>query len=95
MLALRRPPLQTRSIRLLHATPTIVRTLVGPPDPVSNLRPVIYEADNVSQASTRTSHTLPYSDLEYQWRLHREQLDAFNLSFWTDVRCVLLDACPD
>ena len=113
-----------RSIR----TSSEKRALVGPPDPVSNLRPVIYddvepgsissgrrrkgkgkqgesEAESeksenpgssssstvVKQPQTSTSH--PYlldefsgDPLDYQWRLERGRLDAYNHAFWKDVR---------
>lgn len=125
------------------------RILVGPPDPVSNLRPVIYDDDGTQASSsvrrrggrgndkmdagagsssgekrcgggpkgkgrenvdggeegkkvhenvlrimerTKTSPTHPYlldefdgDPLDYQWRIERSRLDAYNHAFWTDV----------
>jgi hypothetical protein len=91
---LRRPTsLVLQPLRLFHSS---VRTAnyVGPPDPVSNIRPVLYhDLDPTSVESPLTRH--PYSldefrndsdTLEYQWKLQRQQLDAFNDAFWRDVR---------
>lgn len=87
--------------RQIHASSTL-STLVGPPDPVSHLRPVIYDesAHNgrergvqtvVERATTSPTH--PYSleefdgdPSDYQWKLERKRLDAYNHTFWTDVR---------
>jgi hypothetical protein len=90
---LRRPAsLALRPIRLLHSSvPTA--NYVGPPDPLSNIRPVLY---NDLSSTTAESLQHPYSldefrndsedTLEYQWKLQRQQLDAFNDAFWRDVR---------
>ncbi|KAG1772749.1 hypothetical protein EDD22DRAFT_768009, partial [Suillus occidentalis] len=60
---------------------------IGLPDPTSNLRPIIY----TTATSSSTQH--PYSlrefsddtvDHELQWKLHREQLDAFNHAYWAE-----------
>jgi hypothetical protein len=65
---------------------------VGPPDPVSNIRPVLYDDPTVTNAEPlRHPYALDeFRDdsytLEYQWKLHRQQLDAFNDAFWRDVR---------
>lgn len=93
MLILRpRPPsLTLRSLRLLHSS---VRTCdyVAPPDPISNIRPILYD-DPARVTVEPLQH--PYSlnefrddsdTLEYQWKLQRQQLDAFNDNFWRDVR---------
>ncbi|KAL5489907.1 hypothetical protein ACEPAI_4739 [Sanghuangporus weigelae] len=95
------------------------RALVGPPDPVSNLRPVIYDevesipswrkrkgkgkegdsvvelggGENTSSLVKRkqatTSHPYQLDEfsgdpLDYQWRLERSRLDAYNHAFWKD-----------
>lgn len=90
----------SRLVRLFHASAPR-RHLVAPPDPVSNMRPVIYE-DTPSEASNPQSPTLlfhPYSlfefsstttndqasNLELQFRLQRQQLDAFHHNFWLNV----------
>jgi hypothetical protein len=93
MLGLRRPTLLVlRSLRLLHSSvPTA--NYVGPPDPVSNIRPILY--NDLRSTTTESPQQHPYSldefrndsdTLEYQWKLHRQQLDAFNDAFWRDVR---------
>jgi Apoptogenic protein 1 len=93
-LGLRRPPsLALRPLRLLHSSvPTA--NYVGPPDPVSNIRPVLY--NDLSSRTAESPQQHPYSldefrndsedTLEYQWKLQRQQLDAFNDAFWRDVR---------
>ena len=75
-------------VRHLHAS-LVRRHLVGPSDPISNLRPVIYD-DAVPERRTDVTH--PYSlrefggdTREYQWKMQRQQLDAYNHAFWTDV----------
>src|SRR6267154_719272 len=96
MLGLRRPTsLVLRPLRLLHSSaPTA--NYVGPPDPVSNIRPVLY--NDLVSANAESPQQHPYSldefrndsdTLEYQWKLHRQQLDAFSDAFWRDVRTFL------
>ena len=75
------------AIRFLHITP-VVRHLVGPPDPVSNLRPVIY--DDAPPPPPSPHH--PYSLKEftgdirdYQWKMQRQELDSYNQAFWSNV----------
>lgn len=86
-----------RCLRLLH-TSTRSCNFIGPPDPVSNLRPVLYAKPSSSPPS-RVRH--PYSLREFtgmqqdnglQWRIHRQQLDAFNHNFWTDVSRPLVNS---
>jgi hypothetical protein len=90
MLILRPRPI-LRSLRLVHSS---ARTCdyVAPPDPISNIRPILYD-DPAPVTSEPLRH--PYSlnefgddsdTLEYQWKLQRQQLDAFNDNFWRDVR---------
>jgi hypothetical protein len=80
-----------RPLRLFHSSiPTA--NYVGPPDPVSNIRPVLYhDLGPTSVESPQHPYSLDEfrqdSDtLEYQWKLQRQQLDAFNDAFWRDVR---------
>lgn len=82
-------------VRHLH-TSLVCRNLIGPSDSISNLRPVIYD-DAVPEHRTDLTH--PYSlrefagdTREYQWKMQRQQLDAFNHVFWTDVS-TLRTAC--
>lgn len=92
LVRLRRPVvssfLQSRSF----CTSRACRDLVGPPDPISNLRPVIYDD---APLSPPTSH--PYSlkeftgdTREYQWKVQRQELDSMNHQFWADVRRLCL-----
>jgi len=64
--------------------------LIGPPDPISNIRPVI--VDSPARGPRRETH--PYSlaefgakdedDADLQWRIERERLNALNHVFWYD-----------
>ena len=81
----RRSPSHVRS---LHAS-LVRRDLVGPPDPVSHLRPIIY--DDAPPPPPRVRH--PYSlgeftgdTREYQWKMQRQELDTLNHEFWKEVR---------
>ena len=87
--------------RSLHVS-SASRHLVGPNDPISHLRPIIYtdtptppSSHSQGQLESRVNH--PYSlheftdvqhdhALELQYKLAREQLDAFNHNYWADVR---------
>ncbi|ODO06312.1 hypothetical protein L198_01544 [Cryptococcus wingfieldii CBS 7118] len=70
--------------------------LVAPPDPVSNIRPIIY----ASKPATRPSANSPYSasefpagnygdarldNMELEWRLRRERVDLANHRFWAST----------
>ncbi|WWC87655.1 uncharacterized protein L201_002545 [Kwoniella dendrophila CBS 6074] len=66
--------------------------LVAPPDPQSNIRPIIY----ASKPSINPSTNSPYSasefptgssdarleNMELEWRLRRERVDLMNHRFW-------------
>jgi len=81
-------------LRRLHLS-TPVHDRIGPPHPISNIRPVIYDdTHHPPQSSThpyslqefrhaRRTHDL-LVDYELRWKLHKQQLDAFNHAFWTD-----------
>lgn len=81
----------TTSLRLFHSTAR-VKYLVGPPDPISNIRPVIYhQEDPLSSTSYGEKVQHPYSLKEftqvesahdYQVNLQKAQLDAFDHAFW-------------
>ncbi|KAJ4487907.1 hypothetical protein J3R30DRAFT_3279581 [Lentinula aciculospora] len=81
--------------RLLHGSAKTLRHLVGPPDPISHLRPIIY--DDVSSPPTPAVVYHPYSLQEFdpvparnsntyemQWKLQRQQLDELSQNFWLD-----------
>lgn len=93
---LRRCP---RQIQRLH-TSAVRSDRVAPPHPISHIRPIIY--DDAPAASPPTLLRHPYSlhefqdasdrpvNLELQFRLQRQQLDAFHQNFWLDVSICLL-----
>ncbi|KAL0071368.1 hypothetical protein AAF712_001225 [Marasmius tenuissimus] len=94
-LAQRSCPLVHRSSRLLHASSRFSRDLIGPPHPISNLRPIIYDDIPTPPPPSLLHH--PYSlaefdpepeknesSLELQWKLQRRQLDDLNHHFWLD-----------
>lgn len=82
-------------VRLFHST-ACARYLVGPPDPISNIRPAIYHQEDPSSSTSygdKVQH--PYSLKEftqaesaqdYQANLQKTQLDAFDHVFWLNVR---------
>ena len=89
----------TRSLplyfRFLHTSQTCSH-LIAPPDPTSNMRPTIY--DDAPPPSPPSLLRHPYSlsefmtgshhqrgELELQFKLQRQQLDAFHQNFWLDV----------
>ncbi|KAL1944478.1 hypothetical protein VTO73DRAFT_2908 [Trametes versicolor] len=62
------------------------RHRVGPIDPVSHLRPIIYD-DAPPPARERHPYSLGEfsgDTREYQWKMQRQELDAFNHAFWLD-----------
>ena len=83
--------------RLFHST-ACARHLVGPPDPISHIRPAIYHQEDPSSSTSygdKVQH--PYSLKEftqvenaqdYQVNLQKTQLDAFDHAFWLDVSTV-------
>ncbi|KAH7921733.1 hypothetical protein BV22DRAFT_1018724 [Leucogyrophana mollusca] len=98
---------RTARIRLLH-TSAKAHDLVGPPDPTSHIRPVLYDT---APPPPRTKIRHPYSlkeftddtrDHELQWKLARQQLDAFNHTFWAEsntrfeaAKQSVLDSVPE
>ncbi|KAF9792770.1 hypothetical protein BJ322DRAFT_1031313 [Thelephora terrestris] len=80
-------------LRLFHST-ACTKYLVGPPDPISNIRPAIYHQEDPSSSTSygdKVQH--PYSLKEfiqaensedYQVNLQKTQLDAFDRAFWTN-----------
>lgn len=91
-LSLQHTLLRTRQIRTFHSSP-LCRDLVGPPDPVSHLRPVVYDDAPLPPSDVRHPYSLREftgDTREYQWKIQRQQLDAYNQEFWTDVSISLL-----
>ncbi|KAK1920945.1 hypothetical protein DB88DRAFT_501619 [Papiliotrema laurentii] len=66
--------------------------LIAPPDPLSNIRPVIYASRSTrppTKSSPYSAAEFPYSEadaslqeLELEWRLMRERVDMMNHRFW-------------
>ncbi|RSH94458.1 hypothetical protein EHS25_004261 [Saitozyma podzolica] len=89
------PPSPTRPRRRRAASDLPIENvdLVGPPDPISNIRPVIY----ASTPSRRRTPNSPYStgefpaestrleELELEWRLRQQRVDAMNHRFWAST----------
>ncbi|KAJ7219293.1 hypothetical protein GGX14DRAFT_591290 [Mycena pura] len=86
-----RPPLRPVCARWLHSSHPVCDR-VGPPHPISNMRPMIYDNDEAPASTCRAYH--PYSLHEFdpeptnphqlQWKLQRQQLDEFNHAFWLE-----------
>ncbi|KAI0079885.1 hypothetical protein K474DRAFT_1705145 [Panus rudis PR-1116 ss-1] len=93
-----------RIIRSIHASSARLN-LVGPPDPVSNIRPVIYDDAPATPSDARHPYSLREftgDTREYHWKMHRQQLDAFNHTFWADsntrfeaAKQAVLDSLPE
>lgn len=95
-------PSLPRSIRLLHASVQSCN-LIGPPDPISHIRPIIYDDSPLPHPPTLLHHPYSLSEFlpgfpgrtatcELQWKLQRQQLDDFNHNFWIDVRFTILSS---
>lgn len=86
--------------RAFHTSPAS-HDLVAPPDPVSHMRPIIYD-DPPTEVPEGTYVRHPYSlsefqfqegstgalslgDNELQFKISRQQLDALHQNFWLDV----------
>ncbi|KAJ6547585.1 hypothetical protein B0H19DRAFT_1266497 [Mycena capillaripes] len=91
MLILRPLALRPLGARCLHASRSLCDR-VGPPHPISNMRPMIYDDD--APVSTSRARHHPYSLHEFdpeptspyklQWKLQRQQLDEFHHAFWLE-----------
>lgn len=87
-------------IAAFHASAT-ANDMVAPPDPVSHMRPIIYDDPPAPQpegAYVRHPYSLSefqavagrdggmtLGDNELQFKLMRQQLDALHQNFWLDV----------
>ncbi|KAJ7581440.1 hypothetical protein C8J56DRAFT_793966 [Mycena floridula] len=88
MLAFLRP----HALRRLYTS----TSLIGPPDPISHLRPVIYDSSASKPPASVVNH--PYSLAEFDpapsdgllvpneqfWKMQRKHLHDFNNQFWLD-----------
>ncbi|KAF8921232.1 hypothetical protein CPB85DRAFT_1372403 [Mucidula mucida] len=83
-----------RPLRGLHSSASLWH-LVGPPNPISHIRPIIYDDVPPPPPPSRLQH--PYSLAEFdpappagstvhdiQWRLQRHEIDKLDESFWHD-----------
>ncbi|KAJ6496696.1 hypothetical protein C8R47DRAFT_973009 [Mycena vitilis] len=83
--------LRPLSVRCLHASRPLCDR-VGPPHPISNMRPILYDDDVPPPTSSRASHPYslhefdpePTSPYKLQWKLQRQQLDEFHHAFWLE-----------
>ncbi|KAJ7109427.1 hypothetical protein C8R44DRAFT_635680 [Mycena epipterygia] len=91
MLVLRPAPAwRPLSARCLHASRPVCDR-VGPPHPMSNMRPIIYD-DDAPPSTPRAYHPYslhefdpePTSPYKLQWKLQRQQLDEFHHTFWLE-----------
>ncbi|KAJ7273734.1 hypothetical protein B0H12DRAFT_508682 [Mycena haematopus] len=92
MFVVPRPPqtLCRLCARCLHSSRPLCDR-VGPPHPISNMRPMIYD-DDAPASTSRAYHPYslhefdpePTSPYKLQWKLQRQQLDEFHHSFWLE-----------
>ncbi|KAF9464744.1 hypothetical protein BDZ94DRAFT_1161454 [Collybia nuda] len=82
------------SVRWIH-TSSQTCNLIAPPDSVSHMRPIIYDDAPLPPPPSRIRHPYSLSEFavgaqneavvsELQYRLQRQQLDAFHHNFWFD-----------
>lgn len=84
-----------RVSRPLHAS-ACRHDFVAPPHPVSHMRPILYDDPPSQSPGQYLRH--PYSlsefkqevidtknDLEFEYKVRRQQLDTFHQTFWLDV----------
>jgi hypothetical protein len=75
--------------------------LVGPPDPLSNLRPVVYGGDPEPHPSATGFYTeaelqgTQHDPHEFSLNFAKTQLDALNHGYWADVRPDYFFILPD
>ena len=74
------------------------RVFVAPPDPISHIRPVIYDHISSQKAQPVAYHQYSLQEFDVEpsgrlvspeeqlWKLQRQQLDDFEQHFWLDVR---------
>ncbi|KAJ7449859.1 hypothetical protein FB451DRAFT_1052942 [Mycena latifolia] len=86
----RPPSLRSLCARSLHVSRPLCDR-VGPPHPISNMRPIIYD-DDAPASTARAYHPYslhefdpePTSPYKLQWKLQRQQLDEFHHTFWLE-----------
>lgn len=77
--------------RRIHTSSASLQALVGPPDPVSHLRPVLYGGSAKLVKTREHPYSLDEFDskgppaLELWEKRHLEQTDKFNHDYWAEV----------
>jgi hypothetical protein len=83
-------------LRFFHSTYLRKNILVGPPDPVSNLRPVLYDGlpdqKKTNAYSSRELRAHPMDPHKFELDLASQRLDKFNQEFWTNVRFTIIQS---
>ncbi|WVQ83585.1 hypothetical protein IAT38_005726 [Cryptococcus sp. DSM 104549] len=85
----------TPSRRRRNDLPTTGVDLVAPPDPLSNIRPIIYASKPATQPSTNSPYSaaefppihgdVRLENMELEYRLRRERVDLMNHRFWANT----------
>ncbi|OCF45050.1 hypothetical protein I317_01101 [Kwoniella heveanensis CBS 569] len=87
-------PGRPRRRRSVHDGPISGVDLVAPPDPISNIRPIIYASKPRINPSTNSPYSasefpagliagdVRLENMELEWRLRRERVDLMNHRFW-------------
>lgn len=97
----RRPLLQSYKTRTYHPS-TPCRDLVGPPHPISHIRPILYEDPPSPPPRLRHPYSLyefksgpndESNEYELQHKLLRQQLDSLHQTFWLDVSVFVDSIC--
>jgi len=90
------PKMSKRAIsRLIHTNSS---TLIGPPHPVSNLRPALYNgvperSKTNSYSSNELRSHIPVDSDKFQLDNALNALDKLNHNFWVDVSSKLVQGC--
>lgn len=81
-------------MRTLYAS-TPRHDLVGPPHPISHIRPILYDDPPIryplrlrhpySLSEFKSASIDEFSEFELQYKLLRQQLDTLHQTFWLDV----------
>ncbi|ORY29523.1 hypothetical protein BCR39DRAFT_531960 [Naematelia encephala] len=86
-----RPTSSPPSRRRSSTTPSGNVDLIAPPDPTSNIRPIIYASTPTRAVSSNSPYFIgefsdgdfnQLSELELEWRLRQERVDMANHRFW-------------
>ena len=80
----------SKAVRRLYTAAAARNKLVGPPHPVSNLRPVLYDglpdqAQSTNYSPRELRSHIPVDGTKFQLDLSMQRIDKFNHDFWADV----------